>query len=294
MLNYYYKLFPEKIYKNNNEIYFFINDDKYYIKDIKNIEALDEYIMLSQNFNKKSIKVNEIIMNKENEFKTKYDNKNYLIVKVNEIEQTQIKLIDIEKYISTDVNNYKKIEINELEQMKKEVDNYEELIVNYNKEFPIIQNISNYIIGLAENSISYLSDTIKECGDGIKSTSHNKIDDTYKLLIDIFNFNINYRLKDIIEYIRLLYIQNKDWEEQLEVFLKSNTLLEFEYRFLYSEILYPKEYFDEISYLISNNKDYIESTKIYEKIKKNENKLKIFYNIVNKYYKIPSIWWLND
>ena len=50
LLEYYYNIFPDKIYESNNVCYFFINDIKYYFVIFRrNVDDLSELVLLSNN-----------------------------------------------------------------------------------------------------------------------------------------------------------------------------------------------------------------------------------------------------
>ena len=49
-----YNLFPEKIYKKDNEIYFFVNDDKYVMREYVKKSGIDELLQLSNEMYEKT------------------------------------------------------------------------------------------------------------------------------------------------------------------------------------------------------------------------------------------------
>lgn len=297
MINYYYKLYPLKIYTHEDETYFFDDEYKYYIKRFNNKKSVDSYINIQNQYKNNNIPINEILINKNNEYITEYEKKSYIVIKVKGIENIEIDIDDIIKYnIELSKEVYTSIEIDELNSMKKEIDKSEDQMTGYNKEYLLVQNVFNYYIGLAENAVSYLSDSIKETSIHDKSISHNYIDNELinKCLIDITNISYNYKLKDISEYFRVLVINNSDWEETLYTFLNKFKLNEFDYRFLYAEIIYPRYFFYMLNEICNKNKCDKELDNMIKEIDNVEKRINELYIIINKYCKIPPIFWINE
>ena len=297
MINYFYKLYPTKIYNLNDEIYFFDNEYKYYIKKYADKKKIDSYIMLHKHFKEINVSLNEILLNKDNSYITEYEKKTYIVIRVCEVEDVEINISDIMKYnINAAKEIYTVIEVDELDSMKKEIDNYEILVSGYSKEHFLVQNVFNYYVGLAENAVSYMSDSIKETKVHEKSINHYKINKNLsnKNLIDITNISYNYKLKDISEYFRILFIYDLEWEEILSSFFGKYILNEFDYRFLYSELLYPRYFFDAIDDMINNHTDSKELEYLAKNVNEMENKLNKLFIIINRYCQIPPIWWINE
>lgn len=295
MINYFYNLYPTKIYDINSETFFYDGNDKYYIKVYKNNKT-DNCKKIVELLNEKHIKINEIVKNKNNSYISEYNKKEYVLIKVNDIEDVDINIKDIINYnivIENSVN--KSLFVNEIDEMKMEIDNYEKLISGYNREYSLVQQICNYYIGLAENAVSYLNDSIKELDNKEYSLSHINIDSMKnKILIDITNISYNYRLKDVSSYFRIKLINKESIEEEFEYIVSKYEFNEFDYRFLYSEIVYPKYFFNIINKIF--NEKYKENVlnDLINSINENEIKLNNLFLLINNYCKIPSIWWLND
>ncbi len=297
MINYYYKLYPLKIYTREDEIYFFDDQYKYYIKKYNNKKSINSYINIQNQYIKNNIPINEILINKNNEYVTEYEKKSYIIIKVKGIENIEIDINDIIKY-NTEISKeiYTSIEIDELDSMKKEIDKSEEQMTGYNKEYLLVQNVFNYYIGLAENAVSYLSDSIKESNIHDKSISHIYIDNELinKCLIDITNISYNYKLKDVAEYLRIILINDLEWKKTLYKFLNRYKLKEFDYRFLYAEIIYPRYFFEIFNKIINKNKSNKELENMIKEIDNVEKRINELFIIINKYCKIPPIFWINE
>lgn len=283
MINYYYKLYPDKIYNVNDYKYFFDNESKYYIIKI----SRNNYNEIEKIFDicvKKSISVNKIVYNINNELLTSYSKKAYIIIETIDIEDMDIILDDIEKY-NVDIDNDIKESI--IKNYCDKVDTLEEEYNEYKDENNYISKTFNYHIGLAENAISYISDAFKECEHPKNTLIHKTISKNHKYseLIDIMNIKIGFHIEDISNYFRGIILYDEDWENIINNYLSKRKLLEFEYRLLYGIIVFPLYYFDGLI-----GKQDIDK----EKIVLNESKLNNLYNIINNYYSIPSIKWINN
>ena len=150
-----YDIRVDEIYIKNNKHFFFINNNKIYIYECRKdeIEKINKLIIITNELYK-NIKVNTFIKNKNNTFFTKYNENFIVLVKVNNIENDFDKN-DIYKFwnINTNLDNY-----NIIDEWTKEVDDLENKMIEYNKEFQLIQESINYFIGMAENAIELLND----------------------------------------------------------------------------------------------------------------------------------------
>ena len=209
-LNYNIKI--DKIYNNYDEKYFFINDIKIYIKEyVGDTNYLDTLVELTNNLYYNNIKVNTFILNNENKYYTRKDNKYIALLKVNTFEYD----INIKNILKFHNIKNKLPEYNILNEWKEEVDTIEKQLIEYNQEYPLIQNSINYFIGLAENAIALLSKYEKEIINNNDSIGHKfgyKMYNSYKLG-DPFNFikvNKMYDLANFIKYKFYIKIINYD------------------------------------------------------------------------------------
>lgn len=263
-----YNLFPEKIYKKGNEIYFFVNDDKYVMREYAEKSGIDEVLHLSNEMYEKT-KGNSgtIVPGLGNNYVYEYKRKKYILIKVNSIGRN-IMLEDIiclakskSEYNSTTKN---------LEKYKKQIDDIETKLLEFNKEYPKIQQSIDYFIGLSENGIQLLgklSGEEKSQNEGTIIARIENIDDyNNEELNNPLNMEENEYELALANYIKYrIYLLYVDYDEMENIFRngKINHLK------LYAYLLYQNYYLSDIEKIIGNKKEekiikkYIDSSKKY-------------------------------
>ena len=291
VINYYYDLVIDRIYENNSK-YFFYEDNKYYIIECINGNKLKKLNALIEELFNNKIVVSKIIETKNKKYSFTYKNQEYVIVMMPIIESTSVNLKDILKYNININDKFDFIKVNEIENMKNIVDYYEEVMSGYREEYMLIQTYFNYYVGLAENSISYLND-ISDSSDIVYSISHDHINKCIEgELADISNITYNYRMKDIASYIRYKIINKEEWVREIEWFFNSFKLNDFDYKFIYSNVIFPSYFFDLIKLIINDKVSEEEIKKYTDNITYIEKEYNRLYNIICKYNKIVKIDWI--
>ena len=181
LLYYYYGISPMYIYNEEENYYFSINQIKYVFAPVvnKNINLL---VDLSNFLYNKNIMVHTFIINKENNYIVNYNNINYALLRVNCNDSKKIKLKDIIEFNNILVNSNSR---NYIELWSNEVDDIEEEIIDFNKEYELITDTINYYIGLCENAIEYYKDNVNNENVSV-SINHLNINCNMTFL-DFFN-----------------------------------------------------------------------------------------------------------
>lgn len=263
-----YNLFPEKIYKKSNEIYFFVNDNKYVMREYVEKSGIDEIIQLSNEiYEKTKGNSSTIVPGVGNNYVYEYKRKKYILTKVNSIERN-IMLEDIiclaknkSEYNSTTKN---------LEKYKKQIDDIETKLLEFNKEYPKIQESIDYFIGLSENGIQLLGKLSREeksQNEGTIIARIENIDDyNNEELSNPLNMEENDYELALANYIKYrIYLLYVDYDEMENIFRngKINHLK------LYAYLLYQNYYLSDIEKIIRNKKEekiikkYIDNSKKY-------------------------------
>ena len=275
IINYYYKMYPLDIIKNNN-IYFFEDKNiKYEFKEI-NIDPnnLLEIYYLIRNTN---LYCHEIILNILGEFITNYNNHMYILLKTN-----------IKKKISIeDINTYS-IPLNINSNLKwktfweERIDYYEYQLLELNLDKKL--ESFDYYIGLSETAIQILNYIDEK--NIFYSFGHKTFDDYY----DPLNIIISPRIRDMVEYLKYLFfnksISNTELIQILDNFVLINNLNKDEILLMIARFLYPSYYFNEYDNYLQNIKydfDFIikKSSEYELLIKQIYNKYKDIYNLIN-------------
>ncbi len=280
-----YNISIDKIYKNNNHYFFYSNSEKIYILKVSdNKKRLDALIELSNELYKYNYEISTFIKNNKNEYYTKYDNKYIVLLKYNDIlndklEFKDLKIHKLDKYL----DDYKIVD-----HFKNEIDELEQEIIEYNKEFPLIQRSINYFIGMSENAIQLLNDVninnnylchdikIKNCNKIEFNNPFNLIRTNY--LYDYANYFKHCFYYAIIDYDELYYFIKRRDKEELIIF--------------FGLMLYQKEYFEDVKDIFKEKIDE-EVINIYiNKIDQYKELLKYIKNSVN-IREINEIEWLD-
>lgn len=297
-IRYFYNVYPEKIYEIENGCYFFNYDFKYYfIKYTGNINNIELLVKITNDLYNKGILVDTFILSKDKTFHVNIDNEIYIMLRVNSIESDTNTLKDIVYFNNLLISDEKyRLNSDWASLWEKKIDEFEISISEINDEYPLIQESFSYYVGLAENAISYFKDTINE--EDISKVkinlNHRRIDAnaTSANLNNPLTFTFDYEVRDIAEYIKAKFFNGIiDFDEIDDLFL-SNNFNRVSLRILFSRLLYPSYYFDELKNIFIYDeseeklKKYIDKCSIYEDF------LIDIYNLINKQINIPPLEWL--
>ena len=246
MLNKYYNLFPDKIFRKNNSFYFFENNEKIVIKtldsiQIKNISELSDILKHDKNLSK-------IILNNENKEITEYKEKKYILLSVIVINR-RVYLDDL--FLKFENLAMKNADNNYLLDMISKLVVIEKRMLEFNTEYLELQKSFDYFIGLAENSIQLIN---KIKFDNLKHVVVNisDIDEyNYEEINNIANLEFGNMEKSISAYIKYkIYMDTLNYDEIYS--LINNRMLNIE--LLYAYMLYPNFYFNDVIQIIDNCK----------------------------------------
>lgn len=276
-LNYYYNLNIETIHQKNKNYYFKINNSQFllleYLEDDVN-EIYNLNIYLTQIF-----KFHKIILNKDNSPLTIINEKKYILLELIDY-NNNLTINDIIKINNIPINKNLKFKQNDWFSLwVNKIDYFEYQINQIGKKYPLIRESFNYYIGLAENAISLMK-TVKNENIYL-SLSHKRINTAFDLYNPL-NLIIDIRVRDICEYLKYNFFENKDILNDLNNFLHYNNLSNDELLCFLARMLFPTYYFDLYEKIIKNEIKEEEIKKIIFKANKYEEILKYIYlNIKN-------------
>ena len=300
VINYYYNLNPNKIKKIFNYYYFYLNNELYYfIIYTRKQEDINAIYNFNQELVKKNILVNEIINNKNNTIITIVNKIPYILVKIQINQNKDITLSEI-NYLSNILIRYPDnlMRSNWANLWITKIDYLEYQLEQNNLKYPLLRDSFNYFVGLAENAISYLNNTVstlKPEKTDIGVISHNTIliDDSAYSLYNPLNIIIDHKSRDIAEYIKTSFFKdNYKIFDELDEYFKHKYYSFYGINLLISRILYPSFYFELYDNIINKEKNESELLKITSRINEYENYLEEIFNYFHKYYNIKDINWL--
>ena len=294
-IEYYYNLKPKEINNYHNYYYFYYNNYLYVLFLYNDeISKLNNIYNLATYLNNINIPTHQIIINNKNDIISIIDNKYYILYKIlinNYNKQIDIK--DINYLTNIIINNNFNTNWDIL--WSNKIDYLEYQINQSGKKYPLIVESFSYFVGLSENAISYFKNTILDIpksNDATGVITHKKIDinNTLFNLYDPINIVIDYKIRDIAEYIKISFFKdNFNIFKQLNYYFSHNQLSIYLVRLLFARILYPSFYFNLYDEILTNKKEETEILKITKRISDYENYLYQIYLHLFKLYQIPEV-----
>lgn len=292
-IEYFYNIKIDKIIYNHKYYSFIYNGYTYklYIYDNYNYNNINMLMEL----NNKLIGVtllSEIIYNRNNEIISVYNGVSYILLKLYANTNKQISLNEI-AFLSNTL--YKeKLNVNWGFLWGRKIDYLEDLINENGKKYPLIVDSFNYFVGMAENAISYYNDIFID-KDYKYSVCHKiiRVNDTIEALYNPLNITFDYRVRDVAEYIKNAFFNNNKYIlNELDNYLKTNTLSLMEAKLLVARLLYPSFYFDMYEDILIDNQEEKIILDIISKLDEYEIYLSQIISYLKQSYDIDEIRWL--
>ena len=300
IINYYYSLNPYKINQIFDYYYFYINNELYFFKIFRRkVDDVFDIYSLNQEMIKKNVIVNEIVNNNINKVITYVNQIPYLLTKIYVNINKPISLSEI-SFLSNIRCTYSKkmIKANWIDLWIKKIDFLEYHHEQNYQKYPLLSSSFNYFIGLSENAITYLNQTItffkpEQCDNEVISHEMLLFDDTIYSLYDPQNIIIDHKSRDLAEYIKISFFRdNYSIYDELDEYFQYNYFSEYGIHLLMARILYPSFYFDIYDDVINNKIDESSILKITSRIDDYEKYLADIWRYFHKYYSIKDISWL--
>lgn len=290
------------ILKKNDYYYFVYSNKKYYFSEYnRSEEEFNDLFELNNELINKNIATGVFILNKDNNYITKYDDKKYVLIEMplsSDNEYNVLDMVDYAKLLPIEKENSLLYRNNWSELWSSKVDYFEYQVSQLGKDKKIILNSFDYYVGLAENAISYVNNTIKNYkrSDYEKITLQRKRIFYPNLHYEYFNplnYIVDIEVRDVASYFKSLFFNSyEDLWIEVNSYFKRNKLSMFGYQLLYSRLLFPSFYFDIYEDVMENNKDEEVLMKYIEKASDYEDFLKDMYQIISKYAPIDKIDWI--
>lgn len=290
-INYYYNLYPNDIHQNEKGYYFIINQTRYFLTkysdDPKNIQTIYENHMYLLNQN---IYVHPIVLNNQNQILTYINSEPYILM-ITLYYQNKITVNDI-MYFNSEINTIAKFP-NWAELWSQKNDYLEYQISQLGQKHPIIRESFSYYIGLGETAIE-LVNSLEKTNVGLVY-SHRRINsnDTQYELYNPLNIVIDYKVRDIAEYLKNKFFNGEDITQDLTNYLNNVRLSTYEYYLFLARLIYPTYYFDLYEEIITDRKDDGEIEKIISKVDDFENIIKRIYHYYKTFLPMNKIDWLD-
>jgi spore coat protein YutH len=300
-LNYYIKEDID-IIEENNYIYFILNDKRYYFMPYlrSDIEFNDLY-ELNEELILKGIPTGKFVINKNNQFITTYSENKYVLIEMPlsvSKEYSTIDMAALADKLKVSNKNSLLYRNNWVELWSSKVDYFEYQVSELGRDLPVVLNSFSYYVGLAENAISYVSNTIHNYQISILEhiTLQRKRINFPNIYLEYFNplnYVIDIEVRDIATYFKSLFFNSYDdlWFE-VNAYFKRKKLSIYGYQLLYARLLFPSYYFDIYEKVVDKTLKEEELVKVIKKADSYEKFLSDIYNVILKYAKIEEVSWL--
>lgn len=289
-INYYYNLYPDNIYQNEKGYYFTVNQRRYfltkYLDDPKNIQTIYDTHMylLNQNFY-----VHPIILNTQNQILTFINNEPYILMNTIYY-KNKITLNDV-LFFTNKISNIKTT-TNWGELWSNKSDYLEYQISQLGKSHPVITESFSYYIGLGETAIQMVNSIEKTNVNIFYSHKRINSDDTQYDLYNPLNIMVDYKVRDIAEYLKSKFFNGENITLDLANYFNNEKLSTYEYYLFLARLIYPTYYFDLYEEIITDRKDDKAIEKIISKADDFENIIKKIYQYYKTFLPINKIEWL--
>ena len=299
-INYYYNLNPNKINQIFNYYYFYVDNELYYFsiynRDVRDIEGIYKFNLelLSKN-----ILVNEIINNRTGMILTYVNQVPYILTKINVNINKPIRLSEI-SYLSSTMISYPKelMRSNWANLWISKIDYLEYHHEQNYQKYPLLSNSFNYFVGLSENAISYLNQTLKKLAPersdiGVISHDVISVDDTVYSLYDAQNIIIDHKARDLAEYIKVSFFKdNYSIFDELDEYFKYHYFSFYGMQLVIARVLWPSFYFEVYDGVLKGQLNESIVLKITSRISEYEKYLMDVFSYFKKFYPIEDVTWL--
>lgn len=302
-IKYYYNIDIDDLKEQDGKYFFkYQNQDFFFVYFNRDLEELNDILICLNNMKEKGIDVHNIIINRNNEYLTKVNNFNYILMSVNNYNEEYdiFDIVNMTSKLTLNYNTSKMYRNNWSSLWIQKMDYFEYQIRELGINKSVIKDSFSYYLGLAENAISYVNNTnlkYNALNNAKITLAHRRIFyPNYKLnFLNPLSFIFDLEVRDIAEYLKAMFFTSDNAEEvieELKYYLQIKTLSIYEYHMLYARLLYPSYYFDLYENIMNNDTSEESLVSIIKRNKEYELFLKNAYLEISKYAPIEKIDWL--
>lgn len=301
MIRFHYNLECQNFSKKQDTYHFSVDQQNFLLCPFqRSSDELEDIYQICEELKRMGYPVHTFILNRENKLISSINNNNYILLKLEEDKQKEYNILDMISFhnhlhLSTVKSKLYRNLWGEL--WSKKIDYFEYQVHELGKEKKIILNSFTYYVGLAENAISYVNNTLNKYASMTPkiTLSHKRIHFP-NLSIDYFNpltFVFDLNVRDIAEYIKsCFFVSESDAWIELKAFLSLKNYTPFDYEMFYARLLYPSYYFDIYEQVMDKEEEEEKLLPFIKKASKYEEFLnKVYYEII-KIAPIEKIEWI--
>lgn len=296
-INYYYGFNIHNIYFSDGKYFFYNEQVRYVLKPCYNLNISSYYDELKPQLEKYTYFFT-IVLNRENNYITWIENKPYILLKINIVDNDKISIFDIKNNLFLEINN-KLSTINRFPWIKlweNKIDYFEQWLFVKQEGYKKIYPLFHYFVGIAENALLYLKESEKEESKEPSDqlvVSHDRLGINYELYdyYDPSNIIIDHASRDISEYIKSMFL-HRVWDlDLIKQYLKQYYFSRYGIRMLFARVLFPSFFFDYLEKMITNSSD-IDLLYLESRADEFQSFIKDISLFFYENYNIPMIPWL--
>ena len=289
-INYYYSLYPNNIHQNEKGYYFIINQTRYVFTKYKdNPNDIQKIYDMHISLLNQNIYIHPIILNNQNQILTFINDEPYILM-ITLYYESKINVNDIKYFNQIHVNTSHYPNWGELWAQKNDYLEYQ--ISMLGKKHPLITESFSYYIGLGETAIQLVNSLEKTNINLVYSHKRINADDKQYDLYNPLNLIVDYKVRDIVEYLKSRFFNDENIMDDLTYYLNNVRLSTYEYYLFLARLIYPTYYFDLYEEIITDRKEDEEIKKITNKVDDFEKIIKKVYNYYKTFLPISKIEWL--
>ena len=286
---YYYNMENPTIYRVQQKIYIKNNNHRYILQPIQSTEIVNEIFNIIENNDKIKKNCHKLLLTKDGNIYFFYKNLKFIVMEINK-NSPQIESIIMDKTILPK-NNYKLNRINWYFLWSKKIDYIYKQSTLIDRKYKIVNEPIDYYMGMAETAIIYLKNNTKQdFSSNNLSVCYNRI--SSEEIKNPLNIVVDTKERDISEYLKYLFIKEKQSIELTKKIINESKLTEEGYVRLYARMLFPTYFFDTYERIINNNENEDTILAIISRIDKYECYLREIYEEINKITILKKINWI--
>ena len=303
-LEYYYNIKVDNIHHVDDKYMFEENGYEYvFSSNYSSPSVINMLYEFSNQLLQRGIYCNQIILNKNQEAITLLDGKQYILICSYKGLNKNITIDDVflfsqinMEYNSLNHSDWKKLWITKLDYLEYQISQFG---INH----PVLRNSFNYFSAFVETAIQLLNEINLKDEKLFLSHRRVKYSTTLYDLYSPLNFIVDYKIRDLCEYIKSQLFQKKTLSEVIELesmthyYLQNFNLSVNEIQLFFVRLLYPSEYFDMFEDIITTNISDSDNKQLNHIIELADNYEKFVKDIYNYYFDknyLPFVEWLRE
>lgn len=286
----------------NSKMYYFDYLGSHYALVVYDgdVELLQEIYNLHIDVLKRGVYVHQIILNKDGGIATLINGIPYIMMRLH-YDDREINFNDLLPFFNCYYNGDSRLSRSNWEKLWSDKIDYLEYEINQlGQKYPEIRDSFSYFVGLGETSIQLVNMINSRSKDSkvmaVTSISHDRIKNNASLfdLYNPLNLVVDYRVRDVAEYLKHRYYGGYDIEKDLGNFLYYGNLTQDEYLIFLARMMYPTYYFDLYEDIISGLIECDELKIIINKVNDYQKLIQYIYDYYKSFLRITPIEWLES